>query len=269
MTYDVYAQELAAQILANTEPSTVYAIPMDIRAAEEAHHYALDFHLHQRKDFKYLVVDETTLAQTLTEATKEASTLKLVRWTQDKHREADEKEMVDYLLARAEANLAEVETYPVYQIETYTLLPDKNGANFAFPEITEPISVTLDGLIQVRRAEVALEDDRVTVSVVYAPIASIKVDYKASVRLLGPEGQVVMQNDRILRHNWHQPTSLWPREEVNEYYVLPLPPASAAGNYTIQLVIYDPETLAPLTDNGVPTVNLGTIPYEHPDIIKN
>ena len=82
------------------------------------------------------------------------------------------------------------------------------------------------------------------------------VDYKASLRLVAADGSVVAQKDRTLRHNWHQGTSTWPAETVNEYYVLPPVPA---GEYTLQVVVYDPDTLAPLMVDGRAEKSLGTV----------
>jgi hypothetical protein len=69
----------------------------------------------------------------------------------------------------------------------------------------------------------------------------------------------VAQKDRLLLHNFHQGTSLWPPESVNEYYLLPVPPDLAPGNYTVSVVIYRPDTQAPLTADGLVEVPLGQV----------
>ncbi|MFQ5578954.1 MAG: hypothetical protein ACE5G8_18405, partial [Anaerolineae bacterium] len=151
------------------------------------------------------------------------------------------------LLATAGAVQTAVEPHPVYAIETYRLPSPQT--RFALPAIRSPVDVTLAERLQVRRAAVLPERTPagdVAVAVTYAPVAPLDVDYKASLRLVGPDGAVVAQKDRALLHNWHQGASLWPREEVNEYYLLPLPPDAPPGEYTVQLVIYHPDTLAPL-----------------------
>jgi 4-amino-4-deoxy-L-arabinose transferase-like glycosyltransferase len=257
-TFDIYAVELVAQMSAITDPDAVYLIPMDLRAADEARHYTIDFLYHGQTPFYYLRVDEGTLAQQLTAAIQGRQQLAVVRWQQDKHSAADEKALVSFLLAIADAEPNGQAIYPFYTIDSYHLpLPQPE---FAFPPIVTPIAVTLDNLIQVRRAEVLpnlVAGPAVAVAVTYARIAPTQVNYKASLRLVGPDGAVVAQIDRTLRHNWHQGTSLWPPEEVNEYYLLPLPPQAPPGDYAVQLVIYHPDTLAPLTDNGLVEVPLG------------
>jgi len=184
----------------------------------------------------------------------------VVRWTQDKHREADAKELVTFLLAAAGARLTGAEAFPVYTIETWTL--PSAQTRFALPPIASPLDVTLDGVLQVRRSWTAAQatpDGAVAVAVTFAPIAPIDTDLKASLRLVSADGAVLAQTDRTLLHNWHQPTSLWPREEVNEYYLLTLPADAPPGDYAVRLVVYRPDTLAPLTGNGLAEIPLGVV----------
>jgi len=260
MAFDVYAEELARQISSNTDDGVAYVIPMDLRAAHEARHYSLDFLYQGEVPYSYVVVDEKSIAQSLSDASREKTTLKIVRWVQDKHHEADAKEMVNFLLASSGAKLKKAEMFPVYTIETYAL-PSKS-TQFQLPNIETPIDVTLDERFQIRRAFVSPQltaDGNVAVAVTFASIAMIDVDYKASLRLFAPDGSVAVQKDRILLHNWHQATSQWPREEVNEYYLLPFPADSQPGDYSVKIVVYHPETLEPLTENGQVEIEIGTI----------
>lgn len=260
MAFDVYAEELAKHMATETDSTLAYAIPMDLRAAHEARHYSLDFLYQGQVPFGYVVVDEQTVAQSLTNIAHNKNTLKVVRWIQDKHNQADAREVVSFLLETGGATLTTVDTYPVYAIESYQL--SSTQSKFGLPPIEVPIDVTLDGLFQIRRAVVLPEltpGGYVATAVTFAPIAPIAVDYKASVRLFDSNGAMVAQKDRYLTHNWHQRSSLWPREEVNEYYLLPLPSDFLSGVYEVRLVVYHPETLAPLTDNGLVEVVLGQI----------
>jgi hypothetical protein len=84
-------------------------------------------------------------------------------------------------------------------------------------------------------------------------------DYKASLRLTGPTGERVAQKDRILLHNFHQGTSLWPPETVNEYYLLPVPPETPPGQYGVSVVIYHPDTQTPLVADSRAEVLLGEV----------
>ena len=260
MDFDVYAAELAATIAGDGDSQVRYVIPMDLRAGHEARHYSLEFYFAGEPPYRYVLVDENTLAQSLTAAARGKSVLKVVRWTQDKHREADAKGLVTFLLAIANTVPTAADPARVYTIETYRL-PDENTV-FAFPKIESPVDVTLDGEIQVRRSWVASRPTatgQVAAAVTFAPIAPIADNLKASMRLVAPDGSVRAQTDRVLLHNWHQPTSLWLPEEVHEYYLLALPADAPTGEYSVRLVVYHPDTLAPLTDNGLVGVSLGAV----------
>ncbi len=101
--------------------------------------------------------------------------------------------------------------------------------------------------------------DTVAVALRWAPLAAMDADYKASLRLVAADGSLATQKDRFLRHNWHQGTSLWPPETVNEYYLLPeVPP----GQYELQVVVYHSETLSPLTVDDSGQISLGKVQVE-------
>jgi 4-amino-4-deoxy-L-arabinose transferase-like glycosyltransferase len=251
--YDVYAVELAEQMTAETDSSVAYVIPMDLRAGHEARHYTLDFLYRGHTPYYYLPVDEATVAARLTEAAAGHRTLRVVRWLQDKHAAADEREVVTFLLTTT-AQLIGEETYPVYRIETWAL-PSAH-TTFALPAIERKVKATFGSVLRLEAANVSPVGGTVAVALRWAPLAAMDVDYKASLRLVAPDGSVTAQKDRFLRHNWHQGTSLWPPEAVNEYYLLPpVPP----GEYELRVVVYHPETLAPLVVDDNVGVSLGTV----------
>jgi len=256
MAYDVYAVELAEQMEAETDPTTAYLIPMDLRAGHEARHYTLDFLYRGDVPYYYLPVDETTVAEGLTGAAAGHTTLRVVRWRQDKHAAADEREVVTFLLATT-ARLVGEETYPVYRIETWAL-PSAH-TRFALPPIEREVGVAFGGVLRLEAADVSTVGETVAVALRWAPLAAMDADYKVSLRLVAADGRVAAQKDRFLRHNWHQGTSLWPPETVNEYYLLPpVPP----GEYELRVVVYHPETLAPLAAEGGVEASLGLVQVE-------
>jgi hypothetical protein len=254
MAFDVYAVELAQTIAADAEPGVVYVIPMDLRAAHEARHYTLDFTYHGTTPYHYLPVDDRTVATQLTDAADGARTLRLVRWTQDKHMAADEREVVTYLLGTT-ARLVGQETRPVYRIETWQL-PSTHTV-FRLPAPDRPLDVILDGQIRLVAAHLEAVGDHVGVALRWAPVSQMAVDYRASLRLVDRSGHVVAQYDRTLRHNWHQETRLWPPDDVvDEYYLLaPAPP----GEYEVRVVVYNPDTLAPLMAGDRAEVIVGRV----------
>jgi len=252
MAFDVYALRLAEHMAADRQPGVVYVLPMDQRAGHEARHYSLDFMYRGQTPYHYLPVDETSVERLLSEAVAGHELLRVVRWTDDKHIAADEREVVSFLLGTT-ARLVGRQSYPVYDIETWQL-PSRQTL-FRLPAIETPVGAIFDGMLQLEAAHVAVHGNRLAVALRWRPLAPMPVDYKASLRLVAADGRRIVQKDRYLRHNWHQGTHLWPAEAVNEYYLLPEAPA---GEYRLQVVVYHPDTLAPLIVNGQAEVTLGS-----------
>lgn len=269
LPFDLYAARLAADI-ARAPAAVAYVLPMDIRAGAEARHYALDYLLGRPwlafpnaagSNYSYIPVDERNAQTLLRQVAAGKDELRVIRWTEDKHREADAKEIVTFLLAISTQPLGR-ESFPVYDVETYRLPAPLPPGAFTLPAIRQPVSLILDEIIRIDNSYVSTTptpDNRLPVALTLAPLGPMKTDYKASLRLVNTSGERVAQKDRVLLHNFHQGTSLWPPETVNEYYLLPVPPDTPPGEYTVTVVIYHPDTLAPLTAAGAVEIPLGNI----------
>ncbi len=259
LPFDLYAVSLADDI-AHAPPDAVYILPMDLRAGAEARHYTLDYLLGlNHPAYTYLPVDESSIASRLTQAAAGKTELRLIRWTEDKHREADAKELVTFLLETS-ARRQKRQSAPVYDIESYTL-PGPQTV-FALPFINQPVAVNFDDLLKIEAASVpptVSPGHWLPVALTFAPLAPLPADYKASLRLVSQTGERVAQKDRVLLHNYHQGTSLWPPERVNEYYLLPVPPETPPGDYTVTVVLYHPDTQTPLVANGQVEVPVGVV----------
>jgi hypothetical protein len=293
LPFDLYATRLAADI-AQTPPNITYVLPMDIRAGIEARHYTLDYLLTPYQSpipapsrgaetndqlptpstqapnllYTYLPVDEHNAETWLTQAAGGKEELRIVRWTADKHREADAKEIVTYLLETTAHHVGH-ESLPVHDVETYSLVHKSKSPGgsrtFTLPPISHPIGANFDGLLRLDAAFVPTSispGDWLTIALTLTPLAPMETDFKASVRLLSPAGDRLSQKDRTLMHNFHQGTSLWPVESVNEYYLLSTPPDIPPGDYPVVVIIYRPDTLAPLVADGLVEVPLGTVKIE-------
>jgi hypothetical protein len=258
LPFDLYAVDLAAQLEQDPADAAI-VLPMDIRAGSEARHYTLDYLLDSAEvPYFYLPVTERTAETILTQATADHDQLRVVRWTGDKHSEADAKEIVTYLL-QTQATLTGQESFVVYDIENYVV---NNGTEFRLPAIDQAINANFDGLLRLDAAYVpdtATAGSWLPVAVTLTSLAPMETDYKASMRLIDPTGARVAQKDRTLQHNFHQGTSLWPRESVNEYYLLQVPADAAPGTYNVVIVLYEPESLVPLVADGVVEVPVGTV----------
>lgn len=259
LPFDLYAVQLAGDIAA-VPPKAGYVLPMDIRAGAEARHYTLDYLLARAPtaSYSYLPVDEQNAEIILARAAQGKTELRVVRWTDDKHREADAKEIVTYLLA-ADARLLERQSFPVYDIERYALNP---AATFKLPVIDRPVEANFDNRLRLEAAFIpstSAPGKFLPLALRLSPLGPMEVDYKISLRLLSPTGERIAQKDRGLLHNYHQGTSLWPPEPVNEYYLLPLPADLPPGNYSVTAVIYHPDTQSPLIANGMAEIVLGHV----------
>jgi hypothetical protein len=258
LPFDRYAVRLATQ-LQQGNADTAVVLPMDIRAGSEARHYTLDYLLDSADvPYFYLPVAERPAETVLAQAAAGHNRLEVVRWTADKHREADAKEVVAYLL-QTQATLTGRDSFPAYDIESYTVA---DGADFQLPLIEQTIDANFDGFLRLDAAyvpESPLAEGWIPVGITLTPLASMEADYKASVRLIDPTGARVAQKDRTLQHDFHQGTSLWPLEAVNEYYLLQVPAGAVPGTYAVVVVLYHPQSLEPLVADGVVEVPLGTI----------
>ena len=77
-------------------------------------------------------------------------------------------------------------------------------------------------------------------------------DYSASLRLLGTEGEVILQGDSLLWIPLHKPTSSWTRnEKLDTLFQFRLPAGRPSGSYALRLVVYDVESLVPTVQVGV------------------
>jgi len=262
---DLYAMRLVEDI-AHAPAEVTYIIPMDIRADIEARHYTIDYLLDTpyshppnlavatNAPYMYLPVDEHNAEICLSHANH---TMRVIRWTADKHQAADEKELLTYLLT-TQATLLKHESFPVYDVDTWQRNPETTA--FKLPAINQPMAANFDNLLRIDAAYIATQTIHgawLPVAITLAPLSHMDVDYKVSFRLIAPNGKRVAQKDRTLRHNFHQGTSLWPPETVNEYYLLPLPPHLAPAQYTVVIVLYHPDSQAPLVANGLVEVPLG------------
>ena len=83
------------------------------------------------------------------------------------------------------------------------------------------------------------------------------VDYRVSLRLRDANGYLVTQTDRDLLNDRHFRTSAWslddPRlNQAINVYTLPIPPSAPAGDYCLEVVVYDAATLGALPVAGAP-----------------
>lgn len=165
-----------------------------------------------------------------------------------------------------------------------TVMPDEQGAIIDLEEARSQLHSSLD----IQLEEITLGDslslaghivrptdigagDAVSITLWWQAVATMERDYSAFVHILGPDGRLVLQQDRLLQSG-NQPTSEWRvRDVVKDEYQLLLPPDSEPGQYVVITGVYYWETGERLpvwdadgqrlTDD---TITLGTITLAAP-----
>jgi hypothetical protein len=103
--------------------------------------------------------------------------------------------------------------------------------------------------------------ETLVVTLHWLPSAALEKDYLASAQLIGADGKLYAQADHMAHSDFY-PTSLWrPGEAVLDRYAITVPPETPAGEYTLDLVLYEQNGARWLT-GGRETARLATIRVE-------
>ncbi len=108
-----------------------------------------------------------------------------------------------------------------------------------------------DSELRLQRAQARLVDERqLGQSTIYAELDWLAerkptVDYRISLRLLDPSGQVVAQRDEYPIGQLLPPTTWNQGDTKPGYMALPIPPDLPTGTYQVTVEVYDPATQAP------------------------
>ncbi len=271
--FHVYAVELAAEMSQETNSQATFLLPRDTAAGDINPNYTVMFLYTGQAGYAWVVDDEDTLEVTLNDAVRGREQVHVVRWKTSKHTGADPKEIIRYYLEK-HGTFVERRSSEYYELETYQL--DDLG-----PDLTDgPLSsVAIDFGGQITLVGYAFGDasglgKRDSPSVPAGNLLWVRLrsrltrpsleDLKASVLVTDSAGHVVGQIDKLLLNNvLHQGSARWePGTEVDAYFLIPVAPATAPGDYHLGVAIYGADTLARLpTSSGDSTqvASLGTI----------
>ncbi len=162
------------------------------------------------------------------------------------------------------AQFSDTEHFNDFRIHNYTDV--SLDSPWTFYERLAPLSVQYDGGISLmgfalgQGAEehsasrpLELKRDRpFWVALNWEALQDLEVDFSISLRLYGPDGEVVFQEDALLWNPLHQPTSGWaPGDRTDTLFQLNLPSDIASGNYDLKLIVYNVENLVPTVQVGV------------------
>ena len=266
----MHAREIeAAGVMNSTStPEGVWILPASSVDAARLPFFAVSFLYEGVLPHHTLHVDEASCAKDLAEICRGHRTALAVNWTDFimekafQSQNSDPKGLIDFLL-RKYGRRREVEPFQSFDLVTYELPESPNfsiarsfqalGANFgdelslvgvafggsSLSPTSTPQEVERKVLPSGREGWVVLQ---------WQATAMPSQDHKVAVYLLDSQGRLVGQADKLLLSNTLQPTSHWEVDQVEmDYYTLPSQPATPPGEYKIQVVVYDPETLERLT----------------------
>lgn len=263
--YHVYAVKMAEVI--NNEPRSevAFVLPRNTAAGDVFRNYTTDFltELAQPPAAHFWVIDdERTVPDDLTLAAAAHPVIRLVSWKTSKHTGADPKTVLPYYLEKY-GYYQGTDTFEYFDIDTYVL--EVPAPDFRAGETLEHSQVDFGG--QIRLTGYALGDAG-DVSRINEPAASSNgllwlrlawqktgdqpENLKVSALVYGQSGQLVTQMDKLLISNILQVGSKeWNiNDRADTYFLLPVPPATPPGQYTLKLAVYGEDSLARLPING-------------------
>jgi hypothetical protein len=250
--------ELVQQMNSETEAGAVYLFPYDLRNGR-FEHPDLQLFYHGAAPYVSISDHEGELLTQLTQAVAGREVVRVVDWKLGRSVEADPKRWIPHLLTMVGQPLGVTVETDAYRIESFRLMA--SNPDFHLMPPLQPVEMPVAGGLTLRAF--AFGPTGQTSLRVGSPLyggsfgwvllkwsvaGPTSTDYKVSVRLLDKE-TVIAQNDKILLNGFHLGTTQWRRGEENfDLYLLPL---KQAGQYHLQVIVYDPSTLQELHPNGL------------------
>jgi 4-amino-4-deoxy-L-arabinose transferase-like glycosyltransferase len=274
--YHVYAVELAAEMSKETNPQATFLLPRDTAAGDVNPNYTVMFLYTGQAGYAWVVDNEDTLEASLNDAVQGRDVVHVVRWKTSKHTGADPKEIIRYYLEK-HGTFVQRQSFEYYDIETYRL--ERLGPDLADGPLTpvdvgfgRQITLTAYAFGDASGTEPAVEypkpavpaGDLLWARLRFSLAAPSDEDLKASVIVADSAGHVVGQIDKLLLNNvLHQGSTHWqPGTEVDAYFLVPIAPATAPGDYHLGVAIYGADSLARLpatSGDSAQVVTLGTL----------
>ena len=208
---------------------------------------------------RYLFVDVHTAADILNAEAVGRNRLFWVTWWGS---DTDPRGVIPFLLDKAGLRAGELD-FRGYHVTWWDL---QDNAQFSLPDDLPSLGgcspgginfgdvVTLNGLAF---SEAVQAGGEVWVTLHFNLLGDTDADYRASLRLLSPEKDMLSPTDKDLLNDRHFRTSAWPVDDpqLNQainVYTLPIPPGTEPGDYRLEAVIYDSATMEALPVAGDP-----------------
>jgi hypothetical protein len=279
--------ELANLMNVDAAPDAVYVLPCGTRPPA-CDYYTLDFCHREGVPYHAIRMNEWEVPEKLTQVTQGKDLVKLIHLKIGKRKflleEADPKGVLDFLLERY-GYVERIESFPAYDIIHYRL-PSRE-TDFSTPVDSRTMDAGFGGRMLLQDAVFgdasgpALSEERIIPAggtlwalLRWRSLGEITERYKTSLRLRDLSGHLVAQLDHTLQDNWQNRTTRWKPgdERVPDYYLFPVPNTTPPGDYTLEIVVYPPDSVRPLPvdgESGTSTVTLGTVRVIPPEVISD
>ena len=283
LTFDVPAVELAQVMNADKSSNVVFVLPCSILSVD-CDYYPIDFSLHEGTPYHTIQMDESEAPEELTQIVFGKNLVKVIELKTGKWKfrleEADPKRILAFLLERS-GQVQEVESFPAYDIVHYRL--HSSETDFTQMRNFETWHVGLGGELVLHNsawgdASGPTESESHAIptgGVVWALLhwgatSDVSKNYKASLQLIDGDGHLITQVDHFLQDNWQNRTTRWrPEDEVvSDYYILSIPHTTPPGEYSLEVVVYSPETMSSLVvddGSGSHSFSLGLVRVVSPE----
>lgn len=202
---------------------------------------------HEAAPAYYLFVDINTIDQRLSALAGEAERVFWIQWFES---DTDPRRSVPFLLDQTGTRAGE-EEFRGYEIDWWELTPPNRftlasnltSINYRFPPALQTIAVALPESIPA--------GEEVPVTIRWARLDHNAIDrpLKARMALYQIGGSKILgQNDRRILNDRHRMPSEWAlADQPLNVYALPTSADLEVGLYEVRLLVYDAETLEPLS----------------------
>ena len=204
----------------------------------------------------YLFVDIHTAADVLNEAALGRDHFYWVTWWGS---DTDPRGVIPYLLQKQAGPEQASKQFRGYHVVRYDLSdqPFSLPTDLSATEVNFDNVLLLNGLAYSQQLELGQAG---WVTVEFLQMADMAVNYKLSLRLRTPTGEVLSQTDKLILNDRHFQTADWPIDDpalnrgIN-VFALPLADPTYRGPLILEAVVYNADDLASIAAYGVPTTN--------------
>jgi hypothetical protein len=258
--FDGQFVDLAAVMNELAQRDGVWILPLNALSSphDEPGHHTVEFLYRGEAPFHFLRLDEALVAEELTRVTSGRDRVMLVEYKNYvleeayNYIDADPKRLLPFLLSkyshesqRHEFEAFDVRVYPLPTSTPFTIAESFQSVDGEFGGQLQLTGVALGPagrgngqLPQVPSGEEAW------VALQWTSLTKPVANYKAALFLLDQRNRILGQVDKPLLSNHMRLTSEWrPGQKERDYYLVPILPATAPGNYDLEIVVYDPNTM--------------------------